>query len=154
MRATNGKCVDPLRAKSFAVGTTRPAAARSLQVMLTHRQIANALGCSRQMAANHVQRGCPRTSAEAALDWYHRNIRTKADRKRPPAPASCFVGPQHGSRIREAMHDASACLELDGDLCELPAQIAHDRDFLPTVKANQAVRRHVHALRMKWFSAQ
>ena len=122
--------------------------------MLTHRQIANALGCSRQMAANHVQRGCPRTSAEGALDWFHRNVRTKADRKRPPTPASCFVGPNLGSRILEAMNDAAACLELDSDLCELPGQIAHDRDFLPTVKANQAVRRHVHALRMKWFDAR
>ena len=122
-------------------------------MQLTHKQIGHALGCSRQMAANHVQRGCPRTSAEAALDWFHRNVRTKADRKRPPTPASCFVGPNYGSRILEAMNDAAACLELDSDLSELPAQIAHDRDFLPTVKANQAVRRHVHALRMKWFDA-
>ena len=121
--------------------------------MLTHKQIANALGCYRQMAANHVQRGCPRTSAEAALDWFHRNVRTKADSKRPPTPASCLVGPNYGSRILEAMNDAAACLELDSDLYELPAQIAHDRDFLPTVKANQVVRRYVHALRMKWFDA-
>ena len=121
--------------------------------MLTHQHIADALGCSRQMAARHIERGCPRTSGVAALEWYHRNIRTKADRKRPPTPASCFVGPNYGSRILEAMNDAAACLELDSDLCELPAKIAHDRDFLPTVKANQAVRRHVHALRMKWFDA-
>jgi hypothetical protein len=104
------------------------------------------------MAATHVARGCPRTSAEAALGWFHRNVRTKADRKRPPTPASCFVGPQLGSRIREAMSDASACLELDSDLCELPGRIAHDRDFFATVKANAAVRRHVHALRAKWFN--
>jgi hypothetical protein len=51
------------------------------------------------------------------------------------------------------MNDASACLELDGDLCGLPAEIAHDRDFFATVKANAAVRRHVHALRAKWFDA-
>lgn len=121
--------------------------------MLTHQQIADALGCTRQMAARHVERGCPRTSAEAALEWYHRNIRSKADRKRPPAPASCFIGPNYGSRILEAMTDAAACLELDEDLRELPAQIAHDRDFLPTIKANLAVRRHVHALRLKWFDA-
>jgi hypothetical protein len=112
--------------------------------MLTHQQIADALGCSRQMAAKHIERGCPRTSAEAALAWYHRNIRSKSDRKRPTAPASCFVGPNYGSRILDAMNDAAACLELDSDLRELPAQIAHDRDFLPTIKANQAVRRHVH----------
>ena len=122
--------------------------------MLTHQHIADALGCSRQMAARHIERGCPRTSAVAALEWYHRNIRTKADRKRPPTPASCFVGPNYGSRILEAMNDAAACLELDEDLRELSAKIAHDRDFLPTVKANQAVRRHVYALRAKWFDAQ
>ena len=122
--------------------------------MLTHQHIADALGCSRQMAARHIERGCTRTSAVAALEWYHRNIRTKADRKRPPTPASCFVGPNYGSRILEAMNDAAACLELDEDLRELSAKIAHDRDFLPTVKANQAVRRHVYALRTKWFDAQ
>ena len=119
--------------------------------MLTHQEVADALQCSRQMAAKHIARGCPRDSATAALDWYHRNIRSKADRKRPPAPVSCFVGPNYGSRILEAMNDAAACLELDEDLRELPARIANDRTFLPTIANNQAVRRHVEALRCKWF---
>lgn len=122
--------------------------------MLTRKQIGHAFGCSRQMGATHVARGCPRRLAEAALDWYARNIRSKSDRRREPTPASCFVGPNYGSRILKAMNDAAACLELDSNLSELRAQIAHDPDFLPTIKANQAVRRHVHALRMKWFDAQ
>jgi len=127
---------------------------RATFIAMTHQTVADTLGISRTMAARYIKtRGCPTTTPEQVLQWYHSNIRTKADRKRPPTPASCFVGPNYGSRILEAMNDAAACLELDSDLSELPAQIAHDRDFLPTVKANQAVRRHVHALRMKWFDA-
>ena len=105
------------------------------------------------MAAKHIERGCPRHSAEAALTWYHRNIRTKSDRTRPPTPAACFVGPNSGSRIFEAMNDAARCLELDSDLTELPARIAHDQGFFPSIENNQAVRRHVEALRRKWFDA-
>lgn len=105
------------------------------------------------MAAKHIERGCPRNSAEAALTWYHRNIRTKADRTRPPAPRAAMVGPNYGSRILEAMNDAAACLELDSDLTELPARIAHDQGFFPSIENNQAVRRHVEALRRKWFDA-
>lgn len=120
--------------------------------MLTHQQIADALGCSRQMAARHVERGCPRTSAEAALAWYHSKIRSKSDRKRPAVPVC--IGPNYGSRILEAMNDVEACLELDEDLRELPRQISQDRSFLPTITNNQAVRRHVEALRMRWFDAQ
>ena len=56
-------------------------------------------------------------------------------------------------------------LDLDGRLVSIDAlhtqretarEIVLERggDYLMTVKANQAVRRHVHALRMKWFDAQ
>ena len=119
--------------------------------MLTQKQIGDALGCSRQMAATHVARGCPRTSAEGALDWYYRNIRSKSDRKRPNAPRSACVGPAYNSRILELMDDACACIELDGDLRELPALIASDPSFFPSIANNQSVRRHIDALHEKWF---
>jgi hypothetical protein len=119
--------------------------------MLTHQEVADALQCSRQMAAKHIARGCPRSSAEAALDWYHRNIRVRADRKRPNAPRSACVGPAYNSRILEVMDDACACIELDSDLRELPALIANDPSFFPSIANNQVVRRHVDALHEKWF---
>ena len=122
--------------------------------MLTHKQIGHALGCSRQMAANHVQRGCPRASAEAALDWYYRNIRSKSDRKRPNAPRSACVGPAYNSRILKVMDDAAACIELDGDIRELPKRIATDPGFTPTIANNQSVLRCVDALHRKWFDTQ
>ena len=119
--------------------------------MLTHQQIADALGCSRQMAARHIERGCPRTSDDGALAWYHANIRSKSDRHRPRVPSRASVGPNYGSRILEAMNDAAACIELDGDILELPRLIATDPGFMPSITNNQAVRRHVQALRDKWF---
>ncbi len=122
--------------------------------MMTHQQIADVFGCSRQMAARHISRGCPRSSAEAALAWYASNIRMKADRKRPAAPLSACVGPNYGSRILEAMNDAAACIELDGDIRELPKRIATDPGFMPTIANNQAVLRCVDALHRKWFDTQ
>jgi hypothetical protein len=52
------------------------------------------------------------------------------------------------------MDDACACIELDSDLRELPALIANDPGFYPTIANNQAIRRHVGALHEKWFGAR
>jgi len=106
------------------------------------------------MAARHIQRGCPRESEDAARAWYHSNIRSKCDRKRPPVPRSVCVGPAYNSRILEVMDDASACIELDSDLRELPALIATDPIFFPSLANNMAVRRQVDALHQKWFGAR
>jgi hypothetical protein len=122
--------------------------------MLTHQEIADVLGCSRQMAARHVARGCPRTSAEIALAWYAANVRCKADRKRPAVPHVALVGPAPGSRILDLIEDHSAALDLDGDILALPREIASQPDFLPTIQNNQAVRRCVMAVYNKWFGPQ
>jgi hypothetical protein len=122
--------------------------------MLTHQEIADVLGCSRQMAARHISRGCPRTSAEAALAWYAANVRCKADRKRPAVPAVALVGPAPNSRILDLIEDHGAALDLDGDILALPADISSQPDFLPTIQNNQAVRRCVRALYDKWFASQ
>lgn len=106
------------------------------------------------MAAKHIARGCPQTSSDAAQAWYHSNIRAKSDRKRPPVPFGASVGPNYGSRILEAMNDAAACIELDGDIRELPKRIATDPGFTPTIANNQAVLRCVDALHRKWFDVQ
>ena len=103
------------------------------------------------MAARHIERGCPRTSDDGALAWYHANIRSKSDRHRPRVPSRASVGPNYGSRILEAMNDAAACIELDGDLRELHALIASDPSFFPSIANNQSVRRHIDALHEKWF---
>jgi hypothetical protein len=122
---------------------------------MTHQQVADTLGISRTMAARYIKtRSCPTTTPEEVLRWYHSNIRMKADRRRPAAPAVALVGPAPNSRILDLIEDHGSALELDGDILALPAEIAHQPDFLPTIQNNQAVRRCVRALYDKWFGAR
>jgi hypothetical protein len=120
---------------------------------MSHQQVADTLGISRQMAARYIkERGCPTSTPDEVLRWYHSNIRSKCDRTRPRVPACALVGPAMGSRILEIISDHAGALELDGDITELPSRIAADRDFEPSIRNNQAVRRAVAALNRKWFA--
>jgi hypothetical protein len=122
---------------------------------MSHQQVADTLGISRQMAARYIkQRGCPTTTSEEVLRWYGSNIRLKSDRRRPAAPAVALVGPAPTSRILEVIDNHDEAIELEKDLRGLPGQIASDPSFLPTIANNQAVRRCVMALHDKWFGAR
>jgi hypothetical protein len=122
---------------------------------MTFQQVGDTLGITRQMASRYIKtRGCPTTTPEEVLRWYGSNIRLKADRRRPATSAAALVGPAPGSRILDLIEDHSAALDLDGDILALPAEIAHQPDFLPTIQNNQAVRRCVRALYDKWFGAR
>jgi len=121
---------------------------------MTYQAIADTLGITRQLASRYVKgRGCPRTTPEEVRAWYGSNIRLKSDRQRPATAGGALRGPAPDSRILQAMADHDDALELEEDLRGLPGQIASDPSFMATILNNQAVRRHVEALRRKWFDA-
>jgi hypothetical protein len=122
---------------------------------MTHQQVADTLGISRQMAARYInQRGCPVTTPDEVLRWYHGNIRSKCDRQRPRVPAAALVGPAPGSRILEAIADHAAALELDSDILAIPNSISQHPEFFPTISNNRAVRQIVGAFHRKWFGGR
>jgi hypothetical protein len=120
--------------------------------MMTQREIGETLGCTRQMAALHVKRGCPRTTPEAVLAWYHSTIRSKCDRQRPRVPQAALVGPAPGSRILDIIEDQCAAIEMDGDIRALGNQISQHRRFFPSIENNCAVRDVINAFHAKWFA--
>jgi hypothetical protein len=122
---------------------------------MTHQQVADTLGISRQLASRYVRgRGCPRTTPEEVRAWYGSNIRLKSDRQRPATAGGALRGPAPTSRILEVIDNHDDALELEEDLRGLPGVIASQPDFFCTIQNNVAVRRCVAALHAKWFAAR
>ena len=122
---------------------------------MTHQQAADTLGISRTMAARYIKtRGCPTTTPEEVLRWYHSNIRSKCDRQRPRVPAAALVGPAPGSLILEAINDHAAALELDADIRAIPNSISQHPEFFPAISNNRAVHQVVTAFHRKWFGGR
>ena len=122
---------------------------------MTYQAIADTLGITRQLASRYVKgRGCPRTTPEAVLAWYHSNIRSKCDRQRPRAPHAAMVGPAPGSRILDLIEDHSAAIEMDGDIRALGNAISQHPRFFASIENNCAVRDVIDSFHAKWFAAR
>jgi len=119
--------------------------------MLTTKQVAAVLGVSRQMAARHINAGCPTSSEVAAADWYHRNIRTKSDRPRPGAPQQVV---KLGNLCQpfspsDALDERQVRELLFNQILELPKVIAGAAGGL-AIRDAQAVRQAVEELVRRW----
>ena len=120
---------------------------------MTQREIADTLKCSRQMAALHLKRGCPRTSPEAVLAWYHSNVRCRSDRPRPNAPRIDMSIVQPFSLAFD-LDEYDVRDRLFREIAELPREIASEPTFLPTIDNNRAVRAVVERLITRWCTAR